>query len=100
MQSGGRSRQSTVAHAPDQHRHVRPLAAAIGMQLVENDEIETLGILDDGPVERVLPRHQELEHHEIRQQDIGLRLPDALAFLLAFLPGVARKGRPQVFRQA
>ena len=51
---------------------------------------------DDRAVELVLPRHQQFEHHEIGEQNVGLRLADALAFFLAFLAGVARKCRPQI----
>jgi hypothetical protein len=70
------------------------------MQLVENDELEPLGILDHSLVELALSRHQELEHHEIGRQDVGLGLHDLHAFVLVFLSGVPCEGRPQVFRQA
>ena len=70
------------------------------MKLVKNNKFETPRILDDGLVELVLPRHQKLEHHEIRQQDVGLGLPDTLTFVLVFLAGVPCEGRSQVFRQA
>src|SRR5205085_6669190 len=73
--------------------------AAISMQLVENDEFEALSILDHALIERVLPCHQELEHHKICEEDIGLGLPDALTFVLTFLPGVPCEGRSQVFWQ-
>ena len=51
-------------------------------------------------VELALTRHQELDHHEIGQQDVGFGLSDALAFFGVFLPGVSGKGRAQIFRQA
>ena len=51
-------------------------------------------------VELALPGHQELEHHKIGQQDVGLGLADADPFVFAFLPGVPCEGRPQVFPQA
>jgi hypothetical protein len=41
------------------------------VQFVENDEIEPLAIFDYLLIEAALPRHQELEHHEVRQQDVG-----------------------------
>ena len=62
--------------------------------------VEPLSILDHCLVELALPRHQELQHHKIRQQDVGLGLSDALALLGVLLPGIPSEGRPQVFRQA
>ena len=50
-----------------QHRHVRALAATVRMQLIEHDELQTAAVFDDLPVEIVLPRHEQLEHHEVRQ---------------------------------
>jgi hypothetical protein len=41
-------------------------------------------------------RHQEFEHHEIRQQDVRLGLPDPLAFVLVFLAGVFARAFPNV----
>jgi hypothetical protein len=38
---------------------------------------------DDGSVESILLRHQELEHHDIGEQDVGLRLPDAFTLTWA-----------------
>ena len=74
------ARRTAVSNARqrthDQHRrrirhgHVRPLAAATGMQLVENDEFETLGILDHGLIELVLPRSNSdaQAHHRLRSR--------------------------------
>jgi hypothetical protein len=56
-------------------------------------------VRDDGPIKSVLARHQEFEHHEVGQQDIGLCLSDPLTFIGAFLACVARKGRAQLIRQ-
>ena len=42
--------------------------AAIGVQLVEDDKVETLSILDDGSIKRALPRHQELDDNEQGQR--------------------------------
>src|SRR5262245_60314064 len=88
-----------VAHTAHQHRYVGALPTAISVKLIEDDEIQPLGITDDGAIELVLARHQELEHHKVGQQNVGLALSDALPFLLAFLPGVTRKARPQPLRQ-
>ena len=70
------------------------------MQLVENDEVETLRILDDGLVELILPGHQKFEHHEIRQRMSGLALLMRTRSSWLFLAGVPREGRSQVLRQS
>src|SRR6202047_2977867 len=48
----------------------------VAPSLIKKDEVEALRILDDGLVELVLPGHQQFEHHEIRQQDVGLAFAD------------------------
>ena len=48
-------------------------------------------IRDDRAVKRVLPRHQQFKHHEIGEENVWLCLPNALAFLLALLAGIACK---------
>jgi hypothetical protein len=81
----------TITQPPHQHRHVCSLATAIGVQLFENDEVETLRIFDDGLVEIVLPGHQQFKHHEIRQQDVGLGLPYPFTLVLVFLAALSQK---------
>src|SRR5262249_34886630 len=88
-----------VAHTAHQHRYVGALPTAISVKLIEDDEIQPLGITDHRAIELVLTRHQKLEHHEVGQQNVGLGLADALPFLLAFLPGITSERRPQSLRQ-
>ena len=76
-----------------QHRHIRALAPAVGVQLIEHDEPQAAAILDDLPVQIVLPRHEQFEHHEVGKQNVRRVVPDALAFVGAFLSGVSREGR-------
>ena len=61
------------------------------MQLIENDEVQATCICDYGLVERVLARHQKLEHHKISQQNIGLGLPNLLPLCVIFLARIARE---------
>ena len=75
-----------------QHGDVGALASAIGMQLVEHHEAQTGAVLDDLLVKLRLPGHQQLEHHEIRQQDVRRIVLDLLALLRALLAGVPGKG--------
>src|SRR6266404_4641840 len=55
-----------VSYSPDQHGHVSALAASICVEFVQNEEIQALGVGDDGTIPLVLPSHQQLKHHEIR----------------------------------
>ena len=89
-----------VAHAAHQHGDVGALPAAVGVKLVEHEEIEALGIGDDGPVERVLPRHQQLEHHEVGEQDVGLAARMRSRSSWRLLARVAGEGRPRCLWQA
>ena len=78
-----------VAAAADEHRDVRALAAPVGMQLVEDEEPETLC----GPHQRAVlaAREQQLQHHVVRQKDIRRIAANRLAFVAPFLPRVARE---------
>ncbi len=81
------------AQLPDQPRkesHVRALASAVGVKLVEHQELESLG----GSDQLVLPgpcEHQ-LEHHVVGQQDVRRIGDDLLPFLVGLLTRVAAEG--------
>ncbi len=51
--------------------NVRPLAAPVGVQLIEHQVLQVLAVADDLLISGVLPRHQVFQHHEVGQQDIG-----------------------------
>ena len=70
------------------------------MQLVEYDELESAGIVDDFCIKGVLPCQKQLGHHEVREQDIGRIVSDTLALFLALLTRVAPHHRLQLVRQA
>ena len=69
-----------------------PWRTAIGVKLVEDQEIEVFAIGDDALVEFVLPGQQQFEHHEVGEQDVRWVVGDAPALVLVFLSGVARVG--------
>jgi len=69
------------------------------MQFVEHDELEPAGVVDDLGVQGVLPRKQQLGHHEVRKQDIRRIVSDPLPLFLALLTRVAPYHRLQLFRQ-
>src|SRR5258708_6969056 len=69
------------------------------MKLVQHNKFEPVRILDDRPVKGILTRHQEFEHHKIREEDIGLCLSNALSLFGSLLAGVTIKRGTQVGRQ-
>ena len=87
-----------VAHAAHQHRNIGALAPPIGVKLVEHEKVEPVRVVHDSTIKRVLPRHQQFEHHEIREQDVRLGLADTLPFVRALLAGITRIGRTQLVR--
>ena len=78
-----------VAAPADEHRNVGALAAAIGVQLVEHEEPEPPGGSHQLAV--LAAREQQLQHHVVREQDVGRIPPDRLSGLSSFLPGIAGK---------
>ncbi len=77
-----------VAQAADQHRHVRALPAAVGVQLVQRQEPQPLR----GPnqlVALVRTRQHQVEHHVVRQQDVRRVREDPAPLVRALLAGVA-----------
>src|ERR1039458_2178253 len=66
------------------------------MQLIEYQKIEALGVRDDLAVILALSRHEQLEHHEVGQKDVGLAGANGLAIGGVILSGVARKRGPEV----
>ena len=61
------------------------------MQFIQHDKLQTAAVFNDLPVQAVLPRHEQFEHHEIREQDVGRVVPDTFPFLVGFLPGIPRE---------
>ena len=66
------------------------MAAAVGVQLVEDQESEVAELADEPAIE--VPREHQLEHHVVGEDDVGRVLPDLLAFLVVLLAGVAPVG--------
>jgi hypothetical protein len=92
MQTGECFRQSPIPQPSHQHRHIRTLPAAIGMELVKHYEFQTFCVTDDLLIERILTRHQQLKHHEIRQKDIWRISCNGLALFAALLSCVSCEG--------
>ena len=64
------------------------------MQLIQHQEFQPLGIADHLLIERILPGKDVLQHHVVREQDVGRIVLDLLPFLIALLTRVTRKGDP------
>ena len=97
--AGGGAVADGVAAAADEHRDVGPLAAPIGVQLVEDEEPEALG----GPHQCAVlaAREQQLQHHVVGQEDVRRIVANGLAGGASFLPRVAREAhRRLAFRVA
>ncbi len=83
-------RRHPVADASDEEGDVRPLAPAVGVQLVEDEEPEPLRGVDELLLER--PREEELEHDEVREEDVGRVLEDLLPLVFRLLARIPREG--------
>jgi hypothetical protein len=75
-----------------EQRNVGALTSPVRVQLVEYQEPEPDAVADDLPIQLVLTGHQELKHHEVRQQNVGRVIRDAPTLLVVLLPGVAGEG--------
>ena len=75
--------------APHQHGDIGSLAAPIGMQFIQHQELKVPGGLDE-MLTLPWPGENQLEHHIVGQQDIGWVVQDlvpGLFVLLACVPG-------------
>ena len=81
-------RRAGVLDPADQHRHVRTLPAPVGVQLVEDEELQPLGHPDQRPPV-IGPGEHQLQHHVVGQQDVRRVRADTVPVLLVLLPGVA-----------
>ena len=62
-------RVEELADPANQHRHVRSLSPSIGVQLVQHQELKTLGRLDERPL--LWSGEDQFQHDVVRQQDVG-----------------------------
>ncbi len=77
----------SLTEAAHEERNIGALSPAIGMQLVEHEELKLPGLREKRPLLR--PGQHELQHHIVRQQDVGRMLADSTLLCLALLAGVA-----------
>jgi len=43
------------------------------VQFVKHEKLEAAAVLDDTPIDRFVAREDQLQHHEVGQQDVGRR---------------------------
>ena len=83
-------RLELVLDAPHKQRDVGSLAPAVGVELVEHEKTEVVGLADE--LLLVDAREEELEHDVVGQEDVGRAGDDLLALLGRLLPGVDGEG--------
>ena len=80
-----------LPYPADQHCHIGALSAAVRVQFVEHQELESAGSTD-----QLLPflraGQQQFEHHVVGEQDVRRIGQDSLAFLVGFLSCVPGEG--------
>lgn len=81
-------RSGCITQSADQHRNVRTLPTAIGVQLVQHEELQAGGRSDQA-LPLVRPGQQEFEHDVVREENVRRIREDVLAVSVAVLPGVA-----------
>ena len=81
-----------LAHPAHQQGHISPLAAPVGVQFIQHQELQTLGITDHLLIQRILPGEDVLQHHVVREQDVGRIVLDLFPLFLTLLACVASKG--------
>ena len=74
-----------------QHGHIRSLPAAIRVEFVQNEKAQSLGCLHQRS-SFVGPGQDQLQHHVVREQDVGRIGHDPLFLLVLLLSRVPFKG--------
>ena len=78
-----------LADAAHQHRHIRALAAPVGVELVQHQETHLRHRLDEVAVD--VSGQDVLGHHIVGQQDVRRVLTKPLALVLVLLAGEQRE---------
>ena len=82
-------RLQALPDAAHQQRHVCTLAAAVGVELVQDQEPKAGAVADDPAVQFLLPRHQQLQHHEVGEENVGRMVGNPPPLVPVLLPRVA-----------
>ena len=82
-----------LAQTAHQQGHVGTLASPVGVQFVQHQEFQALAMLDHAPVHVLETGQDQLQHHEVGEQDVGRVVGNLLAIGFTFLPGVSGHGK-------
>ena len=88
-------RFESLPYTSYEHGHVGPLPAAIGMELVEHEETQSLATSDQRFFLRA--SQHKLQHHIVGKEDVRWIGDNLLLFFVAFLTGIAGKGNRAFF---
>src|SRR6266545_2341538 len=79
------------ADAADEHSHVRPLTASIGVEFVEDEKAQ---VLVNGIAYSTFPHagQEQFQHHVVRQEYLGRPFTHLLARRFPLLPRVLAEG--------
>ena len=80
------------ADASHQQGDIGALATPVGVQFVEHQERQTAAVIDDAAIDVFEARENQLQHHEVGEQNVGRVVGDGPAFLAALLAGIALDG--------
>ena len=69
------------------------------MELVQNQESKVCAVADDAAIDLILPRHEELKHHEVGEKNVRGVIRDPSPLVPTFLPSVAGERDPLVSRR-
>mgnify|MGYP000679837393 CR=1 FL=1 len=67
--------------------HSISLAAPVGVEFVQHQEAQSGAVSNHPSIQVILTGHQEFEHHEVGQQNVGRTVGNRLALLGGFLSG-------------
>ena len=84
-----RIRLQTLAQPTHEQGDICALPSAIGMELIQHQELQTTTMFDHAPVDFLITRKDELQHHEVGQQDVWRVCCNKRTLGLTFLAGVA-----------
>ena len=77
---------SDTAH---EHGDIRTLPAAVRVEFVQHQELQPATVVDHAAVDVFEAREDQLQHHEVGEQNVRRVVGDCLALVAALLAGVA-----------
>ncbi|CJL67438.1 Uncharacterised protein [Streptococcus pneumoniae] len=82
----------TLAYPANQHRNISTLTPAVGMKLIKHKELQAICCPHDRAILLTLTSHQQFEHYEVCEDDVGRIHAHPLALLGLFLARITTVG--------